>query len=193
MKILSYRGVSLLSKGIRAFTWGEYSHIAWPLFSGNIIEAWKGGIRITQHPFTGHSRRTRVWLHDVIDFDESKRPAVEGFLLSQVGKGYDYSGILRFMRRRDPRRWRDMTAKDVDPADVNRWICSSIGAYALARYERPLQDLPWWRMSPRLVVASPRVGLGTEIFPNTPWPDIEAWPLVDAECTDPYLWEPVPL
>ncbi len=196
MKVLSYVGVSALSRGIRWFTWagrGGVNHIAWPLLSGSIVEAWKGGIRLTQHPFDGHSRRTRVFLHDILDFNEARQVAVESFLREQVGKRYDYPGLFRFPLRRDPRRWRNKTASQVDPDEINSWICSTLGPYALSRYERPLADKPWWRFSPADVVESPRVGPGAEIFRDSPWPYVADGRIREYEEPDPYLWGAVPV
>lgn len=93
--ILLYKGKSLVSKAIRWRTWGEYSHAAWWLRDGTVIEAWhKGGVSHSPSPATIHTPGTEI---DVFDFRPEAQidlDAAEKFLLEQVGKKYDFRAVL---------------------------------------------------------------------------------------------------
>ena len=104
MKILGYRGISIVSRAIKIQTRSEYSHIGIWLDDGSVIEAWakgffKGSVRQIDNPFDGHSRGTEI---DVFNITKDYREElVEEFLVNQIGKKYDYSSVLRFVTRRD--------------------------------------------------------------------------------------------
>ena len=71
MRILGYKGKSMTSKLIQLQTRSEYSHVAIMLDDLSVVEAWQG---------TGVRK---------------------DFLLTQLGKKYDYSSVFRFVTRRD--------------------------------------------------------------------------------------------
>lgn len=95
-----YYGKSLLSRLIRWRTWSKVSHSA-AFFAGpqgyEVIEAWEGKVR--RQPWTtGHTPGTRIQLYRVGCTLEQRRLFYE-FLNAQIGKRYDYTGILGFMLR----------------------------------------------------------------------------------------------
>ncbi len=110
--ILLYKGKSWVSKAIRWRTWGDYSHAAWWLRNGTVIEAWhKGGVTHNPSPATLHTPGTEI---DVFDFRTAGvSPALldvaESFLHRQVGKGYDFrpviSGFTFRLNRENPIKW----------------------------------------------------------------------------------------
>ena len=171
--LLSYWGVSPLSRGIQFANWRNESHVAEVFPDGvRIAEMWKKGARIIENPWEGHSRRTRVFLHRIRNQDRERIPLIEEFYEDCVRRGirYDFVGITRFLTRRDPRRFRRETCRTVDLERVRRFVCSSMIAFAHCRFERPLIDQHWWRVYPGLLVDSTRVTAGVEIFRGEPWP-----------------------
>ena len=142
MKILMYRGKSIISKLIRFQTRSQYSHVAVQLEdTGSVIESWhKGGVRRIASAFHDHTIGTPI---DVYTIDATyDRDAVKQFLYNQVGKKYDFGAIARFLSRRH------------EFAD-NKWFCSEL---CLAAFEhgglRLLNGNPS-ELSPRDVALSP--------------------------------------
>lgn len=141
MKILAYRGKSLISKAIRFQTRSPYSHIGVQLSDGSVVEAWhKGGVQHVESPSTLHTKGTKV---DVYRIDRVFDAATaERFLLEQVGKKYDFSAVARFLSRRNS------SAND-------KYFCSELAEYAcLFAGVRLLNGKPS-KHSPRDTVMSP--------------------------------------
>lgn len=142
MKILQYRGVSLISKGIQWQTRSPYSHTAVLLDDEHsVIEAWhKGGVRRLANPFEGHDLKTVIDVYDVEgDYDAD---AVLEFLNSQMGKKYDFWAIGRFLTRRQHQ------AND-------KWFCSELAVEAFKRGGLELLRGKPSLLSPRDVALSP--------------------------------------
>lgn len=103
MKILGYKGVSLVSRLIRFQTRSEYSHIGVMLDDGSVIEAWmtgmfSGKVRHIPGPFVGHNLDTPIVVFSIKSpFNEER---AEAYLLEQVGQKYDTWNVLRFVSRR---------------------------------------------------------------------------------------------
>lgn len=141
LKILAYRGKSLISRAIRFQTRSNYSHIAVSLPDGSVIEAWHvGGVRHVKNASVGHTPGTQVDVFDIAaDYDQA---AVIAYLKSQVGKKYDFRSILRFISRRDD-------------AHNDKFFCSELSESALlAGGLRLLNGRPSHH-SPRDTVMSP--------------------------------------
>jgi hypothetical protein len=151
--ILLYKGKSLISKAIKWQTFGPYSHAAWWLRDGTVIEAWhKGGVSHNESPATLHTPGTEI---DVFDFNGGSgilaADLSEQFLLSQVGKKYDFAPVLRgfvFRVMRD---------------NPNRWFCSELCHAAAVAGRLPLlARVPDWKIHPTLLSYSPRlIHIGT--------------------------------
>jgi len=164
--IAAYRGRSLLSRAIQFRTWSPVSHISLVMapsafFSASpetrriylhqaaMIDAWKRGVRRVDGILAGHDRKTAVTLYrvsapfpDLID-----HAAVWSFASDQVGRPYDYLGVLGFCARADRLHSR------------RRWFCSELAAACFARAGLHLLSpaIPHHRIYPGMVTASPRL------------------------------------
>lgn len=146
MRILAYEGISPISRAIRWQTRSPYSHVAILTSAGNVIEAvpWHGVV-CSGDPWQYHRPNTRI---DVFDFtypltDYEERVGLQ-WLLAQVGKPYDYRGVIRFVTR--------------VPHTVNgAWFCSELIAEVCNVMNRPITRLPAHNAAPRDVVASPKL------------------------------------
>ncbi len=108
-----YYGTSWTSKLIRWRTWSKISHTA--AFCGGladeVIEAWDGSV--ARRPWTeGHTPGTMIALYRVPCTLEQRRLFYE-FLAAQIGKPYDYLGILGFALR-------------TRVESKNSWFCSEL-------------------------------------------------------------------
>lgn len=124
MLILLYKGKSIISRIIRWRTWSQYSHAAiipsdgyeLPLSLGSMsqylsscvmCESWQkvqgtllGGVVRRSGISIDHKKGTHVDLFSTNDtfIDVNK---VREYLISQLGKPYDFHGVLGFITRRD--------------------------------------------------------------------------------------------
>jgi uncharacterized protein YycO len=113
IQIGACRGIGFVSDGIKLLTYSVYSHIlllftddievevhgaVHVIHGGNVIEAWKGGVRLAESMSTNHSKGTVV---DIFKLKTPMRPEQEkriaSFLVSQLGKKYDYWNVARFI------------------------------------------------------------------------------------------------
>jgi len=143
--IALYQGKSVISRAIRVFNWSDYSHAAWmDPADGTIIEAWhRGGVSHVPAFSTNHTPGTRVELYGVTGETPEQTAIIRAFLLDQVGKSYDYLGIMGFVFR-SPR----LHSK-------RRWFCSELVAEAYATAGLPLLRLPAFKVYPGMLAASP--------------------------------------
>jgi uncharacterized protein YycO len=96
-KVLLFRPVGLLSKFISWQTDSDYSHAAL-MFDDCVIEAVQfKGVHKLAHDQIDWSR---VDVYQVAGMTEEAAKAIREFAESQVGSGYDYWGVLRFISRR---------------------------------------------------------------------------------------------
>ena len=100
-----YRGTSLVSKLIRFFTRGPYSHVAIQTDDGRIFEAWHSPakVRVIYDFGEGHEPGTRV---DLFELTMSFPEKAVAHLEHSVGRRYDFKGVLGFLTKRtsDDRR-----------------------------------------------------------------------------------------
>lgn len=140
-----YRGTSLLSRMIRLRTWSEYSHAAWIEQTGSVVEAWKRkGVRYSSDVNTGHTPGTVIDLFDV-PLTQEQMDVVRKFLAHQVGKKYDWRGVLHFITKRHEYS-----------RDQERWFCSELifSAFKAAGVEL-LSRVEPWKVSPAMLAMSP--------------------------------------
>jgi len=117
VKLLLFYGRGWVSDAIRWQTDSEYSHTAIGLPDGSIIEAWQGsGFELLMM----RGKVQKKFLTDkstITEFEVEQTPEqtakIIEFLEAQVGKPYNYSGIVRFITR-----------SDLDPRDS--WFCSEL-------------------------------------------------------------------
>ena len=143
--IALYRGTSGLSKAIRFINWSDYSHAAYiDVDTTEVFEAWKGGVRKVANLSDQHDPGTEVDLF-VVEATPEQNQAVKKFLVSQVGKGYDYAAIMGFLIRRDEA-----------PEDQTKWFCSELvfAAYQSAGIDL-LARIPRWKVYPGMLAYSP--------------------------------------
>jgi hypothetical protein len=143
--IALYKGRSLISRIIRCFNWSEYSHAAWIDTSRNrVYEAWNGWVREAPSLHTNHTPGTEV---DVFSVPTSpdQQIVIAQFLRFQVGKRYDYRGIVHFITRRAE-----------SAAGQDRWFCSELvlAAYRAAGIDL-LARIPAYKVYPGMLAYSP--------------------------------------
>lgn len=159
--ILLYRGISWVSRVIQWQTRTPYSHAAWMMRDGTVIEAWHvGGVRHNANPFLCHTSGTTV---DVYDFKQplstAEHDRIESFLLSHCGRSYDFLGVFRFLTR-----------DNCEPSNGKlKWFCSELVAEACADAGRRLLRAPSHQLSPGHLAWS------TELIEVMPEMDLHEW------------------
>lgn len=143
IKILQYRGISVISRMIRWQTRSVYSHSAIMTPVGSVIEAWhKGGVQEVENISSLHTSGTIVDVYEFSAMYGVDETSMLQFAREQLGCGYDFAAILRFLSRRSY-------------TQNNRWFCSELVAKAAERGGCPIVNLPAHQISPRDVAASP--------------------------------------
>lgn len=93
-----FRGRGWISAAIRWQTWSEYSHAAIVMPDGSIIEAWQGlGAGVRRKWVTDWDG---IDVFDIPSLTEHQSRIIENYAIKQLGKKYDYLGVLRFLSRR---------------------------------------------------------------------------------------------
>lgn len=140
IRILQYQGISPVSKTIKRFTNGKYSHTA-PMFDdGSLVEAdWREGVVTSRNFRQRHTPGTVVDVFEVtIDYDEE---VVTRWLFEQVGKGYDWGGIYGIAIRRNKQ-------------NEDKLFCSEKTHAGFKKGGAVLVNLPSWQVTPRDIGAS---------------------------------------
>jgi len=151
--IAAYKGISVFSRLICWFNRSPYSHIsvvdtnyAALIYNGREIEAWRGMVQESRPPYVAHKAGTQVDLFDV-DLTAEQCADVLSFLGRQIGKDYDWMGILHFVTRRS-----EYTV------DQDKWFCSELVAAAFAQAGKPLLErIPAYKVYPGMLVTSPHL------------------------------------
>lgn len=128
--IAAYIGKGWLSEAIRHWHRAEYSHVSEISEDMKLeIEAWKGGVRAVA-PFSGHAKGTIVHLFDYkTPLTNSQYVRLFDLLHGQVGKPYDYAGVLAFITQRE----------DAGEGQ-DKWFCGELLQWAHSQIERPLLE-----------------------------------------------------
>ncbi|MDD2657582.1 MAG: hypothetical protein PHD04_02890 [Candidatus Pacebacteria bacterium] len=138
--ILLYKGTSLLSRTIEWFNWGDYSHAAFRNEkTGEVIEAWAGGVRLVKNEWIQHNNDTHIDYFDFIDpLTDYEAHVIWQALCKEVGKKYDYFGILHFLTRRggDDRR---------------KWFCSELVFSKVNPVRTLLNNVPDYKVYPSML------------------------------------------
>lgn len=142
--VAAYRGKGIISTLIRFRTWSKYSHVAVMNEHGEIIEAWqRGGVCYRANHHQGHRPGTQIDCYSY-PLPHFREELLWRFMCGQVGRGYDYFGVLGFLTRRD---------KAHNP---ERWFCSElVMAASIACGDPLLRGIAPHRVSPGDVVTSP--------------------------------------
>lgn len=120
----------IFSRLIRFVTWSKYSHFDFVLPDGSYLGALvKEGVCI-------HNHKQPVELFCKVDVTEEEAEKILEFAKKQIGKKYDFTGILGFGFRRG--NWQD----------DDSWFCSELGAAAIQSVKRIFNE-DAYRISPR--------------------------------------------
>jgi len=146
--VLASKGISLTSRAIRFRQWGfSFTHIAYCFdlttpHDPAVVEAWWHGVRLGRFSKT-HTPGTEFSIFSVTVSKEQKE-AIELFLKRQIGKPYDWLGILGFV------------FFNPNLESKNRWFCSELvfTAFQMAGVEL-LKNTHPSEVSPRLFLKSP--------------------------------------
>ena len=137
VEVLLYRGKGPLSSLIRWQTRSNYAHAAFN-FHGRVIESlpWRGVICRAYHPSDNIADKFTV------DLTSEVYEQLLAWATSQVGRRYDWQGVLGFVSRRK------LLLND-------RWFCSEFVFYGLAQVGKPLfVNTEAWEAHPGLLVRS---------------------------------------
>lgn len=130
MRIAAYKGISFLSKLIRFQTRSDVSHIG--ILDdddrGVVYEAWQdGGVLCNANLSSRHTDGTEVDIYSLVHpFTRDEKTRVRVFLGSQLGKGYDFRSVFRFITRNNT------------PSDNTKLFCSEYAFMAFAAGGREL-------------------------------------------------------
>lgn len=143
-RLLFFRGTSWVSEAIKGFHRGDYSHVGLLTPQGSIIESWyKGGVQENLLAHAPHTPGTVVDVYrvreELVYIDHGR---LLGWLRGEVGKGYDWKGVVRFLFR---------SSRD----DKKRWFCSELIAAAFVDQGRPLLFTEAHLVSPSVLAWSP--------------------------------------
>ena len=162
LRFAAYRGIGWISDGIKLLTYSPFSHIG-ILFSedltvevsgnthhiaaGNVIEAWQGGVRLSESLSSSHTPETPV---DIFSYrrelSRTEERMAAQFLISQLGKKYDYLNVARFV---------PVVRLAISKPIGNLWerkhvFCSELAVEMSFQIRRPLfQCCKAWEIPPR--------------------------------------------
>lgn len=136
MRIACYKGKSFVSKLIRWFTRSDYSHVAFLLDDGSVIEAWeKGGVLHNASLRTKHTPKTEVDIFEIVPpLTLNEEADLIGNIRDELGKDYDYWAVMRFLTRQGK-----------PPGVGEKWFCSEFVFEMLHKIGRVLfvNTEPW--------------------------------------------------
>ena len=101
---------------IRFVTWSDFSHVAVMIDEDTIVHADFKGVRI--EPVKDLQARSKNWM--IVEYECDNPQEMIDACLSQVGKPYDFSGLVGIILR------------DVNIQDDSRWWCSELPMYGSA-------------------------------------------------------------
>lgn len=143
--IALYRGESLASRVIRWATWSPYSHVAWiDDDNGDVYEAWGKGVVRAGNLLANHTNGTPIEVFTVAGETHERRCLIRYAMAGELGKPYDFRGVLGFVSRRAQAQSQD------------RWFCSELvfHAYRQAGIDL-LSRIPAFKVTPGLLSYSP--------------------------------------
>lgn len=132
--IILFRGTGPIAAGIRWQTRGAYAHSAWMFGDGSCVESHgRSGVVHVESPWFKNDGVADVY--SIRCLTGGQIVQIQSYLLSQVGAGYDWLGIVRFL-------------SGVNRDNTRRWFCSELVAEACELAGRPLMRADAWRLSP---------------------------------------------
>ena len=128
------------SRLIRTLCWSWASHIDFVLPDGRLLGALAvqngGGVQY-------HKMKPLVEYSRVERFEIDAPDSVLDFAKSQVGKPYDWAGVIGWMVRN--RNWEE----------DDKWFCSELAAFSFMKAGFPLLNEVAYRITPRDLLISP--------------------------------------
>ncbi len=126
---------------IKWFTFGPYSHVSLLFADGERIEEFESiqGQGVHARAFTPRAKKRELF---TFPQTEAQARCIHDEARRLLGCKYDWAGIWGFMRRR----------KRENP---DKWFCSEYVAQCLAGGGVVAQNLPPWKQSPVIQLASP--------------------------------------
>jgi uncharacterized protein YycO len=140
-KILLFKGRGMVSRLIRWQTNGIYSHVGLQRSDGRIIEAWHKPAKVRLRGRLSDWRDVEAY--EVVGATPEQLERAVAWAESQIGKKYDFGGVLRFVTR-----WR----KKQD----DKWFCSELVFQAFKEVDINLLDrIQSSQVSPTVLSFSP--------------------------------------
>lgn len=140
--ILLYHGTGWLSKMIQKFTWGFFNHAAYKNNqTGEVIEAWYSVVK-AKDEWVNHNDGTQIDYYDFeVPLTEDEENQIWMLLNAQLGKPYDYAGIVNFITRPD----------SGTSADQSKWFCSELVFFCVNRVRLMLNNIPAFKVYPTML------------------------------------------
>ena len=154
MKILFYKGTSFVDKSILFISRGGYSHCSIVLNNGSLIEA-KPFKRVHRCSsiISELKSNTIIDIFDVTTTSEQDK-IIEDFLISQIGKKYDYLSIIGFV----------LYTSESGRKAYKHWICSELVFVAFRKAGiNLLERVDAWKVSPTILSYNTVMILNTTI------------------------------
>lgn len=124
IRIVFSRSVSVFSYGVRFMTWSSFSHCGILTKENTIVESafTLGGVVETS--FTSFIERVKYY--EIVELDCVDADAIIAAARSQIGKPYDWTGLIGIAVRK--RNWQE----------DDSWFCSELIAWAFDQGGTPL-------------------------------------------------------
>ena len=161
MYLLSYNGLSFVSRAIQVVTWGGSSHSALANNDGWVQEVWEGcGYSLAAHPWENHTKGTPIDVYEI----EGANDAVWKAGLAEQGSNYEMASLLGFLPGLR-HFWRDKP---------HAWFCSQFVAHCCRVGKAPLfnQQTPLYKLTPTMLTYSPRVKWVAEVTDEKAWDEL---------------------
>lgn len=142
LRIGLHRSSGVVSSLIKLQTRSDFSHASLVLPDDTVLEAMQ--FQGVVHGRKVQSAKEVVELYRV-PFTPEQQASALAFARRQIGKGYDYTMVARFVTRRPESR-----------ATTGKWFCSELVYAAFAHAGALLfRDTEAWEVSPGLLARSP--------------------------------------
>jgi uncharacterized protein YycO len=152
IKIALFRPIDWIDKTICFFSRGNYSHVAFLLEDGSVIEAKPfKGVRKIPNLFFERSPKQIIELYTAHLTDEEEL-IIKNFLHKQIGKSYDYMSVLGFI----------INKSEKGRKKTKRWLCSELVFCAFKKVNiKLLERIDQWAVTPVLVSYSNKLKLNS--------------------------------
>jgi hypothetical protein len=129
------------AKFIRWWTTSDFNHVAFCCGDDSVIEA-VGGLGVVRRPIAIYARHKYLVLRSAEPMEEAQKEAMLAHAVSQLGKKYDFRGIVGFVWHRNLH-------------NPQKWFCSELGRSICERGDlHPVAIVPEGLTAPQLIVSS---------------------------------------